>query len=53
MGKTSAEMVADLVGEHRFGGRWGLWSGVAPDGSGLFVRDASSQEIYALDVDLP
>jgi Tol biopolymer transport system component len=36
-----------------FGGNFGSWSGTAPDNSRLFVRDASSQEFYALDVDLP
>jgi serine/threonine protein kinase/Tol biopolymer transport system component len=31
----------------------GTWSGLAPDGSALFTRDISTQEIYALDVELP
>jgi len=31
----------------------GTWSGLAPDGTPLFTRDASTEEIYALDVDLP
>lgn len=30
----------------------GAWTGLAPDGSGLFVRDLSAREIYALDLDL-
>ena len=38
---------------HRFGGIWGTWSGIAPDGSVLVVRDVSSHEIYALDLQLP
>ena len=29
------------------------WSGVAPDGSVLIVRDASAHEIYALELQLP
>ena len=29
------------------------WSGVAPDGSPLIVRDVGSAEIYALDWQLP
>ena len=37
----------------RFAGLWGTWSGVAPDGSVLTVRDASSHEIYALELQLP
>jgi Tol biopolymer transport system component len=33
-------------------GSW-EWTGLAPDGSILALRDASTQEIYALDVDFP
>jgi sugar lactone lactonase YvrE len=29
------------------------WSGLAPDDSPLVMRNASTQEIYALDVDFP
>jgi Tol biopolymer transport system component/predicted Ser/Thr protein kinase len=42
-----------LNGLRRYFGNWGSWNGVAPDGSALFVRDASTQEIYSLDVDFP
>jgi hypothetical protein len=31
----------------------GVWSGITPDGSPLFVRDTSTDEIYALDLELP
>jgi Tol biopolymer transport system component len=31
----------------------GAWTGLAPDGSALFVRDLSAREIYALDLQLP
>jgi hypothetical protein len=31
----------------------GTWSGLTPDGSPLFTRDISTQEIYALDVEFP
>jgi len=34
-------------------GAWGPWIGLTPDGSPLTLRDLSSQEIYAIDVDLP
>jgi Tol biopolymer transport system component/DNA-binding winged helix-turn-helix (wHTH) protein len=34
-------------------GRFGWWTGLAPDGSMLALRDISLQEIYALDVKLP
>lgn len=30
-----------------------LWTGLTPDDSPLLVRDASTREIYALDVDFP
>ncbi|MGC1619710.1 MAG: protein kinase [Candidatus Acidiferrum sp.] len=35
------------------GGPFGNWSGLAPDESPLLVRDASIQEIYALDWEHP
>ena len=31
----------------------GGWTDVAPDGSWMFIHDASTQDIYALDVDFP
>jgi Tol biopolymer transport system component/DNA-binding winged helix-turn-helix (wHTH) protein len=34
-------------------GMFGHWAGVATDGSPLWLRNQSIQEIYALDVDLP
>jgi hypothetical protein len=40
-------------GLRRYFGIWGSWSGQAPDDSRLFIRDASTQDIYALDVDFP
>jgi hypothetical protein len=42
-----------IKGIERYLGPFGIWSGRAPDGSPLFVRDASTQEVYALDVNLP
>jgi eukaryotic-like serine/threonine-protein kinase len=47
------ERVVSLKNIHRFFPTWGEWSGLAPDGSPLFVRDISTQEIYALDWVLP
>ena len=32
---------------------YGAWSGLAPEGSALFVRDLSTDEIYSLDLELP
>lgn len=34
-------------------GTFGWWTGLAPDGSILALRDISSQEIYSLDVKFP
>jgi serine/threonine protein kinase/WD40 repeat protein len=31
----------------------GVWSGLSPDNSRLYVRDLSTQEIYALDLQVP
>jgi hypothetical protein len=28
-----------------------MWTGIAPDGSPLFIRDISTQEIYAVELD--
>jgi serine/threonine protein kinase/dipeptidyl aminopeptidase/acylaminoacyl peptidase len=43
------ERLFSLKGFHAAGGVFGNWSGLAPDESTLLVRDASIQEIYALD----
>jgi hypothetical protein len=32
---------------------WGAWVGLAPDDSPLLLRDTGTQDIYALDVELP
>jgi Tol biopolymer transport system component len=45
--------VVGLTNLRRFFPTWGEWSGLAPDGSPLLVRDISTQEIYALDWKLP
>jgi serine/threonine protein kinase/Tol biopolymer transport system component len=45
--------VVSLKNIRRFFSQWGEWSGMAPDGSPLVVRDISNQEIYALDWQLP
>ena len=33
--------------------RLGPWSGRAPDGKWMFVRDRSTQEVYQLSLELP
>jgi hypothetical protein len=45
--------IVSLKDTTRFYGPFGAWSGIAPDGSPLLVRDISNQEIYALDWQLP
>jgi Tol biopolymer transport system component/DNA-binding winged helix-turn-helix (wHTH) protein len=37
----------------RYYGEFGPWTGMAPDGSPLLVRDISSEEVYLLDLHLP
>jgi Tol biopolymer transport system component len=53
LGEHHPEDLFSLSGLRRYDGIWGWWGGLAPDNSRLFVRDISTQEIYALDVDLP
>jgi hypothetical protein len=47
------ERILSLKGFQAAPGAFGNWSGIAPDDSPLLVRDASIQEIYALDWDAP
>jgi Tol biopolymer transport system component len=53
VGKHKPESVLVLEGLDRYPGPLGPWSGLAPDGSQLFIRDRSTQEVYGLDLDLP
>ncbi len=46
------EQVADLK-SFPLGGRYGGWLTLAPDGSPLLLRDAGTQDIYALDWETP
>jgi serine/threonine protein kinase/Tol biopolymer transport system component len=45
------ERIFSLKGFQAASGAFGNWTGIAPDESPLLVRDASIQEIYALDWD--
>lgn len=47
------EKLADLKGVRRYWGEFGEWSGLAADDTPLLTRNASSQEVYALDWDHP
>ncbi len=53
VGNTHSEQVADLGNLRLYGAppAYG-WSGLAPDESPIFARDLSTDEIYALDLDL-
>ena len=54
VGQTHSELLVDLKGLPRYVTAPAYtWSGIAPDGSALFVRDLSTNEIYALDLELP
>jgi Tol biopolymer transport system component len=43
------ERIASLLGIHRYWGEMAEWIGIAPDDSLLLTRDASNQEVYAID----
>jgi hypothetical protein len=47
------ERVVSLRDVPRGAGNFGPWTGLAPDGSPLIQRDASIDEIYALDWEAP
>jgi Tol biopolymer transport system component len=53
VGENQAERVFTVEGIDRYLGRLGIWSGRTADGSMLFVRDRSAQEVYRLTVELP
>jgi Tol biopolymer transport system component len=53
VGQNQAERVFKLEGIERYPGPFGLWSGRTNNGSWMFVRDRSTQEVYQLAVDLP
>ena len=53
LGEHHSEDLFGLGSVRRYFGPWGFWGGLAPDNSRLLLRDTSTQEIYALDVDLP
>lgn len=52
VGQDHAERVISVHGLDRYLGPYGFWAGQAPDGSWMFVRDRSSQEVYSLNLGL-
>jgi Tol biopolymer transport system component len=53
VGQTRPEFVIDLRDMRRYGKYGWAWSGLDPDDSPLLVRDVSTDEIYAMDLELP
>jgi Tol biopolymer transport system component len=53
VGETEAQPVFTLQGIERYPGPFGLWTSRATDGSWMFVRDRSTQEVYRLTLELP
>ncbi len=54
VGGNKSEELLSLKGLRRyFNWQLGSWSGIAFDGTPLFVRDTSTQEIYALELQQP
>jgi Tol biopolymer transport system component len=53
VGDSHTERVFKLEGIDRYPGPFGQWSGRTPNGSWMFVRDGSTQEVYELSVVLP
>jgi Tol biopolymer transport system component len=53
IGQSKPQQVFVLNGLIRYPGPLGLWNGLATDGSHVFVRDRSTQEIYGLELSLP
>ncbi|HEV2470834.1 MAG TPA: protein kinase [Candidatus Sulfotelmatobacter sp.] len=54
LGETYPEDLFRTDSVNRFmAADFGPWSDLTPDGSRMFLRDVSTQDIYALDVDLP
>ena len=50
LGDDHPASVFVLPGIDRYPGPFGLWTGRTPDGSWMFVRDRSTQEVYSLNL---
>jgi Tol biopolymer transport system component len=53
VGDSQPELAFVLGAIDRYPGALGTWSGRAPDGSWMIVRDRSTQEVYQLSLELP
>ena len=50
VGEDHAEGLCVIRHIERYMGPYGFWAGQAPDGSWMFVRDRSTQEVYSLNL---
>jgi serine/threonine protein kinase/Tol biopolymer transport system component len=53
MSDRKVEQIVSFKDIRRVAGSLGSWGGLAPDDSPLLLRDTSTEEIYAVDIDLP
>jgi hypothetical protein len=53
LAEHKVEQVASLKDFRRVVTPWSTWFGVTPDGSLPRMRGAGSQEVYALDLEVP
>ena len=51
VGSNHSEVLFSLATLSPYPGELGPWSDDAPDGSRMYIRDATTRDIYALDVD--
>lgn len=47
------EQIASLKDSRRVVTPWSTWFGLTPEGDILLMHDTGSQEVYALDLDIP
>ena len=53
VGSGQIQSLFVLQNENPYATNIGAWSAATPDGSMMYTRDVSTQEIYMLDVDFP
>jgi len=53
VGSEQIQHLFDVLNANPFATNIGPWSGITSDGSIMYTRDASTQNIYQLDVNFP
>ncbi|HSC56515.1 MAG TPA: hypothetical protein VLC51_04900 [Nitrospira sp.] len=53
LGGSHVQQIFTVQNSNPFGTNVGPWSSITPDGSMMYTRDVSTQNIYLLDVDFP